>query len=254
MVRTLLVLATLLGGVHASANSCDIREVTSGTCSIGASLDGSGATLEGIASSPESGGTVDVDGGGDDTSDDDHTRCIYRIDSRCLMRSRAGKFSSSVTFADIAHFRPEVGAHTMEPDGWVVTGLPANFISSASVQIVPGTLLGAPAAVKFSPVAWHWNYGDGSLVSHRTGGGSWQSLGIPEFDRTPTSHVFERDGQYTVSLTVEFAAEYQTRGSGWTSIPGTLPLVATPLTVVSADATTVLMDRDCLSNPAGPGC
>ncbi len=245
---------TVILALSLATGVCTDLEQQAGTCSIGASLDGSGATLEGIASSPESGGTVDVDGGGDDTSDDDHTRCIYRIDSRCLMRSRAGKFSSSVTFADIAHFRPEVGAHTMEPDGWVVTGLPANFISSASVQIVPGTLLGAPAAVKFSPVAWHWNYGDGSLVSHRTGGGSWQSLGIPEFDRTPTSHVFERDGQYTVSLTVEFAAEYQTRGSGWTSIPGTLPLVATPLTVVSADATTVLMDRDCLANPAGPGC
>ncbi len=250
----MLIETMLVVGLGLLADNCTKIEQQAGTCSIEGSLDSSGATLEGIASSPESGGTVKVDGGGDDTSDDDHTRCIYRIDSRCLMRSRAGKFSSSVTFADIAHFRPEVGAHAMEPDGWVVTGLPANFISSASVQIVPGTLLGAPAAVKFSPVGWHWDYGDGSLVSHRTGGGSWQSLGIPEFDRTPTSHVFERDGQYTVRLIVEFAAEYQTRGSGWTSIPGTLPLAAAPLTVVSADATTVLMDRDCLSNPAGPGC
>jgi hypothetical protein len=254
VVRTLLILATLFGGVHAGENSCDIREVTTGTCSIDASLDSGGATLEGITTAPNSGGSVDVDGGGDDTSDDDHIRCIYRIDSRCLMRSRAGKFSSSITFADIAHFRPQVGAHTMEPDGWVVTGLPANFISSAGVQVVPGTLLGAPAAVKFSPVAWHWDYGDGSLVSHRTGGGSWQSLGIPEFDRTPTSHVFDRDGQYTVSLTVEFAAEYRARGSGWTTIPGTVALAADPLTVVSVDATTVLMDHDCLANPAGPGC
>ncbi len=254
MVRTLLVLAILSGGAHAQADACDIREVTTGTCSIEGSLDDSGATLEGIATDSDS--TVDVNVDVDDSGESDEhvARCIYRIDSRCLSRSRAGKFPSSVTFADIAHFRPEVGAHAMEPDGWVVTGLPANFVSTAAVQIVPGTLLGAPAAVKFSPVAWHWDYGDGSLVSHRTGGGTWRSLGIPEFDRTPTSHVFVRDGQYTVRLTVEFTAEYRARGSAWTSIPGTLPLAADPLSVVSADATTVLMDRDCLANPSGPGC
>jgi len=159
-----------------------------------------------------------------------------------------------VTLNDIANFAPAVGGNHMEPNGWIVVGLDTNFYSDAAPRVVEGSLLGQPAAVRFTPVAWRWIYGDGTSKFSTSPGASWASLNLREFDPTPTSHVFAAPGSYAIDLTVEYSAEYQFAGTGWVAIAGTIELPANRIVATASDANTVLVNRDCRQNPGGPGC
>jgi hypothetical protein len=142
----------------------------------------------------------------------------------------------------------------MQPDGWMVPGLDANFYAVTAPHVVDGTLLGQPASVRFTPVAFHWTYGDGTAATLPTKGATWEALGIPEFSRTPTSHIYAREGRYTIRLTIDFAAEYRFAGSPYYPIVGVIPLPANDLHVTVDGAKTVLVEHDCAANPSGPGC
>ena len=142
----------------------------------------------------------------------------------------------------------------MEPNGWVVPGLDANFYSVVGQQLVNGTLLGQPATVRFTPVGWHWNYGDGSAVVRATKGATWAAQGLHDFDRTATSHVYAAEGEYVIRLTIDFRAEYRFGSTGFIPITGTINLPANDLHVTVTGAKTVLVDHDCVANPSGPGC
>jgi hypothetical protein len=159
-----------------------------------------------------------------------------------------------ITLSDIARFRPAPGIQRMEPDGWVVVGLPANIYSSVATQIVPGQLLGQSADVRFTPISWRWSYGDGATATLPTKGGSWAALGLREFDPTPTSHIYEQAGNYTIRLSIVYRAEYRIAGGPFTAIAGTLTLPANELHITASGAKTVLVDRDCTVAPRGPGC
>ena len=119
----------------------------------------------------------------------------------------------------------------MEPDGWVVAGLPANIYAIVAPQLVDGTLLGQPATVRFTPIRYHWDYGDGTGAVRSTKGGTWAALGLREFDPTPTSHVYLVEGEYTIRLTIDFRAEYRFAGSDFLPIDGTINLRANDLHV-----------------------
>jgi hypothetical protein len=159
-----------------------------------------------------------------------------------------------VTLNDIASFTPAAGGNHMEPNGWIVAGLDTNFYSDATPRVVDGTLLGLPAAVRFTPVEWRWSYGDGSSRNSATPGSSWKAQNLPEFEPTATSHVFADTGSYTIDLTVEYSAEYQFAGSGWVAIAGRVSVPANRIVATANDADTVLVNRDCRQNPRGPGC
>jgi len=159
-----------------------------------------------------------------------------------------------VTLADLVNFRPHAAIDRMEPNGWMVVGLDTNFYAESSAHVLDGQLLGRPASVRFTPRAYHWNYGDGSTATRSTKGGSWAALRVAEFDPTPTSHVFRAQGTYTITLSVDVGAEYRFNGGGWNSIAGTLPVAANPLVATAGDAKTVLVDKDCIARPSGPGC
>lgn len=250
----LTLLATALAvlnptNVKAAVAGCTPLEINAGLC-VDANIEEDTVTLDGIITAPgdvPEGGTV----GPSDPLDD----CLYLLEQRCLAPG-PGRTApvQPITWADIAQFRPDPGIQIMEPDGWAVIGLDTNFYATSITQVVQGTLLGRAAAVRFTPVSWTWTYGDGTSATRTTGGASWASLGIPEFDPTPTSHIYERVGSYAIDLTVEFAAEYQLAGTPWIGIAGTLAVPTNRLAVTSGDATTVLVDRDCARNPSGPGC
>ena len=87
-----------------------------------------------------------------------------------------------------------------------------------------------------------------------TRGGTWKSLGITEFDPTPTSHVYQLAGTYYIDLTIGYRAEYSFNGSTYAPIMGTLWLPANRLVATVGSAKTVLVERDCVVNPTGPGC
>lgn len=159
-----------------------------------------------------------------------------------------------ITLSDIARFRPAPGIQRMEPDGWVVVGLPANIYSLVDTQIVPGELLGRSADVRFTPVGWRWDYGDGTTAALDTKGATWAAQGLREFDATPTSHIYRQAGSYTIRLSIVYRAEYRIAGGPFTPIVGTITLPANELHITASGAKTVLVDRDCTVAPRGPGC
>lgn len=160
-----------------------------------------------------------------------------------------------ITLTDIASFVPRAAVQYMEPDGWMVVGLPTNFYAEIAPHVVSGELLDQPADVRFTPVLYGWDYGDGTLATHTTPGATWAAQGVAEFEQTTTGHTYTSPGAYTITLTVAYTAEYRFAGGSWTSIAGALELPANPLRATAVDdAVTVLVDRDCTAAPRGPGC
>ena len=163
--------------------------------------------------------------------------------------------TAPVTISDIASFIPGPRVQQMEPNGWVIVNLPANIYSlTTSSEIVPGQLLGRSADVRFTPVTWHWDYGDGTTASLPTAGTTWAKQGLAEFDTTPTSHVYRSKGAFTIQLDVTYTAEYRIDGGPFIPIAGTLTLPANDLHITSTGAKTVLVERNCIQDPHGPGC
>lgn len=245
------VLLAIAPTATAAVAGCTPVEINAGMC-VDAGLGDGAAYLEGSGNS--GGGTGAPDGGTQGPSDplDD---CLYLLEQRCLAPG-PGRTApvQPITWGDIAQFRPDPGIQIMEPDGWAIIGLDTNFYATTSTQVVEGTLLGAPASVRFTPVSWTWSYGDGTSATVNTGGSSWASLGIPEFEPTATSHVYRQLGDFAIDLVVEFGAEYQLAGTPWIPIAGTLGIPTNRLAISSGDAATVLVDRDCAQIPTGPGC
>ncbi|WP_349898621.1 PKD domain-containing protein [Parafrigoribacterium soli] len=159
-----------------------------------------------------------------------------------------------VTISDLVNFKPQPGTDHMEPNGWAVIGLDTNFYATAQSQLLSGMLLGQEAQVRFTPVRYHWTYGDGGARATGAAGRTWKALGIHEFDPTSTSHVYQERGEYDVDLTIDFAAEFQYAGGDWYPVQGVLPLSANRLHITAGEAKTVLVEQNCLTRPSGPGC
>lgn len=162
--------------------------------------------------------------------------------------------ATTVTLRDIASFRPATPGNGMEPGGWAIEDLPANFVAAASVEVVSGTLLGQPADVRFTPVGYRWTHSDGAVVESGHSGASWATLGLREFSATPTSHSYAESGEYIVELSVVLRAEYRFAGSEWRAIAGTLSIAGEPQRVLVGQFDTVLTQGDYNTHPSGPGC
>ena len=156
--------------------------------------------------------------------------------------------------SDIAAFRPSPSVDHMEPNGWFVVGLDANFYATGGAGVVTGELFDYPASVRFTPIRWRWAYGDGTSATKSTRGTTWAAQGIREFDPTPTSHVYTQEGTFYIDLTVGYRAEYSYNDGLWSAITGTLWLPANRLVATVGGAKTVLVQDECDVNPAGPGC
>jgi hypothetical protein len=142
----------------------------------------------------------------------------------------------------------------MEPNGWMIVGLDTNFYAVVGSQVKAGLLLGQQASVRFTPVRYHWTYGDGHGANLASKGATWAAQGAQEFDRTPTSHVYANAGTYNIDLSIDFSAEYRYAGGDWVPIAGTINVPANRLTATAGAAKTVLVERDCTMPPSGPGC
>jgi hypothetical protein len=239
------------------AATCTPSDIRSGTC-VSAGIDGDHVDLEGSETGAGSGhgnGNGNGSGSGNNsTGDDDADPRTPGLHDGWGLGRDPFFVTSPLTLADIAHFRPNPGVDHMEPNGWMIVGLDTNFYSTGGVQVHDGELLGRAASVRFTPVAWHWTYGDGQGASRGAPGAPWASQGIAEFDPTPTSHVYAAPGTYYIDLAIDFRAEYRYSGSPWVPIAGTLTVPANRLVATAGSAKTVLVERECTINPAGPGC
>jgi hypothetical protein len=161
---------------------------------------------------------------------------------------------AAVTLADVAQFVPRDASIRSQPNGWGIVGAPVNLFTDAALQVVDGQLLGRPAQVRFVPVAFAWDHGDGTSSTVAGPGASWRELGQQDFTATDTSHVYYSIGDRQVTLTISYSPSYRFDGGGWQQIPGTLPVQVGPVTVRVLQGSTVLVAGACGERHAGPGC
>jgi hypothetical protein len=159
-----------------------------------------------------------------------------------------------VTLDDVAGFVPRDASIRSQPNGWALVGAPVNLLTDASAQVVGGTLLGRPAQVRFVPVSFTWDHGDGTSTTVDDAGSTWRDLRQQDFTATPTSHVYTQMGARRVSLTIAYSPSYRFDGGAWQAIPGTLPVTLGPVTIHVLQGSTVLVGGVCGSRSAGPGC
>ncbi|TFD45661.1 hypothetical protein E3T55_18560 [Cryobacterium frigoriphilum] len=211
--------------------------------------DSGDAADGGSAQSSKTGGRVDM--GGDYTAD--FYVLPLPLDCGSTPVDDACQVSTTVTVSDLVSFTPTVPVQVMQPAGWAVRGMPANFIATASVHVQSGNLLGLPAEVRFTPVSYRWDYGDGTSGSATTGGAVWRDY-TAEFTDTDTTHSYEAVGRYTSTVTVDYRAEYRFAGSTWLTVAGLVPATGNALSVVVGRIRTALVAENCLQNPDGVGC
>lgn len=257
-----LVLAVSYVSPARGAAPCGPVELREGTCdsTVTSEIDDGGVQLEGEDSTPGSPGNTggSPQSGGDPPANVQDPDCLRPQPNRpaeCYEADEPGEPGiPPITIRDIATFIPTPGRQQMEPNGWTIAGLDTNFYAITGTHVVNGTLLGRPADVRFTPTTYRWNYGDGTTATKHTKGGTWAALGIAEFERTPTSHVYDDIGDYTITLDIVFVAEYRFNGGPWRPVIGSLTLPANDLHIRAGTAKTVLVEHDCLANPSGPGC
>jgi hypothetical protein len=249
-----LLTGALLGPTGAAPSCTALERQTTG-CTSGEINDG-GVTLSGHKNKPGSGGSGQSSGKGKGKSDPyacpPGTPAVACSWFTIIPPGAPG--NPAVTINDLKNFRPVPGTDHMQPNGWMVVGLDTNFYSVVGVEVQNGVLLRQPASVRFTPISWHWTYGDGTVATRGTPGATWAAQGIPEFDPTPTSHVYAADGTYFIDLSITFRAEYKYATGNWTPVVGTITLPANRLEASAGDAKTVLVNHDCAQNPSGPGC
>ena len=159
-----------------------------------------------------------------------------------------------ITVADIASFSPQQPTLTTEPRGWAIVGLETNMMAGTSTHVVSGPLLGAAAEVRFTPATYEFSYGDGSSRAVSSPGTSWASLGLPEFSRTETSHVYSQTGTFQPTVRVGFSLEYRWGNGAWTPIEGLVHGTAPAQVVLALNAVNVLVTDACKPGIAAPGC
>lgn len=250
---------------YAASPGCAGGSPWQGNCSV--SNDGSQVDVGGTAHHPGTGGGngsggSGSGGGGSRGSDSGDapgsgTGGEASADEECPDIGCRGGYSvilyPDVTIDDLASFvpaRPTLGG---EPAGFGVVGMPTNLVATASTHSLTGPLLGWDVSVRFRPVGFVFDYGDGTTVRTTTGGTTWAALGLPQFSPTATSHVYRERGTYTVRLTLQYAADVDF-GSGWRPVSGYVNAPAPPYPLEVLDVRTALVERTCTENPGGPGC
>lgn len=157
-----------------------------------------------------------------------------------------------ITMSDLARFTPIVGELVVEPDGWGVVGTPTNFYATATTHTMDGELFDTPIQVRWTPSSFVFDYGDGAVEETAASGAAWRGAD-ESWTETATSHAYSSTDDVHASVTVVFTAEVDA-GSGWFSVPGTLPVEAPAVSVKIFEVETVLTEGDCMANPSAAGC
>lgn len=160
---------------------------------------------------------------------------------------------ATVTIRDVATFIPHDTTLTMEPAHWMLRDSPTNFIARAGEHTITTPLLGQRADVRFTPIGYSFEYGDGGTRITDNGGNTWTDLGLDEFSETDTSHTYTQRGDHTITASAVYAADYRINGGPWTPITGTVS-IPTTLTARTITIDPVLVRGTCQEYPTDPGC
>lgn len=249
----LIEAATLILAVYMSPTGCSADQQALGLCSVNASSGDGTVDLYGAR------GTM----GDQNRSDDADPPAVDRTESDSGSSgcdeplNRCGTYEvvmrQEATLTDVASFAPRLAPPVPEPDGVGIAGLPVNVVASARTHTRTGELFDLPVTVRFRPVSFTFDYGDGTRRELPTGGATWQQLGLTQFDPTDTSHAYRERGEYVISTVVHFAADVDF-GTGWIPVEGLLAVPAGATAVEVLEARTALVERTCHEDPDGIGC
>ena len=242
-VVMIVALATTAMTTPATAASCSGAQIAAGTCSVGGGTTGTGVDLWGGVTTGGSSGGADSDG---------PDECPVVVNGQCVGSSPPKGGGGPTTVSDLESFRPRSPQQFVEPTGWAIQRIPANFWSTAKTHVVSGRLLDNPADVRFSPVLYQRSFGDGSRQTIASPGDTWRELGQSPWTRTVTSHSYDEVGDVRVRLVVWYSAAFRFGSQGWRRLAGLVKSRANDLTVSVLSADTVLVDRPC--SPGAFGC
>ena len=174
--------------------------------------------------------------------------CVTGPSPRALLAEIAGQIAHEFQRTPVvaAEFGSQPGPHTLR-------GKETNVWATATTQTFNLTMLGQNVTITATPVAYTWNYGDGTIW------GPTPIHGAPLHqdrigEQTQTSHIYTETGRLTIGVTTHFDGTYTVNGGPELPIPGqgNIPSPAQPLTVWRAE--THLYADDCIVNPNGIGC
>jgi len=248
------LLLVVAPGSPASAAECTHSQRTSGQCpSVGAHAPLGGGVVPGPAVTPGTPGSTYRGTWTPPPPKDPvlgSAQCEVKIAGLCRGTSPSKSVveveepTPPTSVSDIAQFAPSEAAFLQEPAGWSLPLLPTNVYSTTGATTESGELLGWPIEVRFTPVEYRWNWGDGSQSVTTEPGSSW---GARQFSATGTSHVYEISGDYVVSLEVTFEAAYRFDGGAFQSLPGQITRSGGQRVVDVLSVTSVLVDKGCHS-------
>ena len=174
--------------------------------------------------------------------------CVYGEEPRDILAEIAGMIAHEFQQTPIAP--AEIGS---QPGPHTLRGKDTNVWAQAATQTFNLTLLDQQVTITARPVAYTWNYGDGTTW------GPTPIHGAPLHqdrigDQTQTSHVYTTTGRLSINLTTHFDGSYSVNGGPQLPIPGqgNIGSPALPLTVWRAE--THLYAENCNQNPGGTGC
>ena len=239
-----IVLASTLWPASLAYAECSQAERTAGVChSVTTDNDGGQVTITREESSPGSAGSETSTTSPGSSSGGTWTpppprqeaqlgssECEIRVQGLCRGTAPAKNPPTSAAevtpptppryASELESFRPDRPGLIIQPDGWSVPTLPTNMVAHASRHRERGELLGWPVEVRFTPVAYHWDFGDGTRGSTGDPGRRWESGGQRQFSQTSTSHRYRAPGRYRVTLQVDYRVEFRFEGESFADIDG----------------------------------
>lgn len=152
----------------------------------------------------------------------------------CLTAGEAGDFKPSIrsvvikTFATL-DWKPS-DMTVQPPGGKTLVNLDTNFFTTNTKRsTINVTLQGQTVSVSASPIAYRWNFGDGSSVTTSSPGAPYPSLDV--------AHAYERIDEVAVSVDTQYGdASFTVNGGPPEAIPSTIWVegVAQDLAIVEA--------------------
>ncbi|GAB2680823.1 PKD domain-containing protein [Thalassiella azotivora] len=110
------------------------------------------------------------------------------------------------------------------PNGYTLINIETNVYARAEPTTLDTTLLGIPVQVRATPVAFHWDFGDGQTFGpHADAGDPYPALRI--------TNTYAEPGTYDITLTTHYTGEYSVAGGPFLPIPGQAQVTSAPVQV-----------------------
>ncbi|MBB2996858.1 hypothetical protein [Paeniglutamicibacter cryotolerans] len=159
---------------------------------------------------------------------------------------------AKVSSDDFRRLPIAASAIASQPDGFSLRNGHAHMYASSEIQDFNITLFDQDVRVKAIPMSYVWAYGDGTSRTLDFPGEPRPNHSFE--DETPSSHVYQETGDFTVGMSTRFRGEYSTEGGPWTPIPGVATVPSESMVMSVWRTKKLLVSTNCISNPRGPGC